>query len=378
MRRLIASFVLGWTLLLVANPGFAQPSLEEIPELSLLSGSPQHVPLLGQDATGQAIRYRATSSDELVAATVLEGNRSLRIRVANIGVMVFQLFDGRVPRATERIVALADGGFYDGVIFHRVIDNFVIQGGDPTGTGTGGSELGHFADQFHVDLQHNRTGLLSMAKAGDDSNDSQFFVTEGPQRHLDFNHTLFGILVRGEEVREAISSVDVDRVDRPVKDVVIESAESFIDEQNGVLMLKAPEGTSGAVDVTVTARNASGQEASRTFRVNVTPDTVNSPPFLADIPEIVTRVDTPVTYQLEALDVEGDTAKFLDQNSLSSNGLPVPVIAHPNLVHIVDFESGLLTINPTNGLTGSYPISVATAVSVNAVDYQVVTVVIEP
>jgi cyclophilin family peptidyl-prolyl cis-trans isomerase len=378
MKRRIASFGLGWGLLLAASSGFGQPSLEEIPELTLLSGSPLHVPLLGQDPSGEAIRFSATTSDELVTATVLEGNRSLRIHVANFGVMTFELFDGRAPRATHRIVELADGGFYNGMIFHRVIDDFVIQGGDPTGTGAGASGLGPFDDQFHVDLQHNRTGLISMAKAGDDSNDAQFFITEGPQRHLDFNHTIFGILVRGEDVREAISQVSVDSNDRPEEDVVIESAESFIDEQDGVLMLKAPEGATGSVDVTVTAQNASGLEASRTFRVNVTPDTVNSPPFLADIPEITTKVDTPVTYQLEAIDVEGDPAKFLDQNSMSGNGLPIPVIANPNLVHSVDFDTGLLTISPTNGLTGTHVLSVATAVSIDAVDYQVVTIVIEP
>ena len=69
--------------------------------------------------------------------------------------MVFQLFEGRAPRATEQIITLANDGFYDGIIFHRVIDEFVIQGGDPTGTGSGGSDLGDFDDQFHVDLQHN-------------------------------------------------------------------------------------------------------------------------------------------------------------------------------------------------------------------------------
>jgi cyclophilin family peptidyl-prolyl cis-trans isomerase len=81
----------------------------------------------------------------------------------------------------------------------------VIQGGDPTGTGSGGSPLGDFDDQFHVDLQHNRTGILSMAKSFDDTNDSQFFITEGAQRHLDFNHSIFGILVEGESVRQSIS-----------------------------------------------------------------------------------------------------------------------------------------------------------------------------
>ena len=378
MNGRLASTVLASGLVLAAVPGFGQPSLEKISEINMLSGSPLHIPLRGQDASGQAISYTATTSDEIVTAIVLESNRSLRIRVADFGEMVFELFDGRARRATDRITELADSGFYNGVIFHRVINNFVIQGGDPTGTGTGSSELPNFDDQFHVDLQHNRTGLLSMAKAADDSNNSQFFITEGPQRHLDFQQSILGILVRGEKVRDAISNVAIDEDERPLDKVVIETAESFVDEQQGVLMLKAPESTTGAVDVTVTARNPDGQEASRTFRVNVMPDTINSAPFLADISEIRIKVDTSTTYQLVAIDVEGDPASFLDQNSMSSNGLPVPVIAHQNLVHNVAFDSGLLTINPTNGLTGVYPISVATAVATSAVDYQIVTVVIDP
>lgn len=367
------------SLLGLAGAASSQPTLAPIGEQQLLSGSPLHVPLDGFGGEGAGLTFSVESSDPtLVAATVLEGRRSLRMTVAGFGTMVFHLFDARVPRATNHIAELADGGFYDGLIFHRVIDNFVIQGGDPTGTGTGNSDLGTFDDQFHVDLQHNRTGLLSMAKAGDDTNDSQFFVTEFAQRHLDFNHSIFGILVEGDEVREAISEVPVDANDKPVEDVRMTEVRTFEDAQNAVLMLKAPEGATGAVDVTVVVRNERGQEARETFRVNVVPDTFNTPPFLADIPEIVTKVNTTVTYQLEAIDVEGDPAKFLDQNGLSLNGFAVPVVAPSDLDYQVDFDSGLLTITPRNGLTGRQRISVGTAATLDAVDTQVVTVVIEP
>jgi len=366
-------------LVLVLLPAFAvaQPTLPSIGEVQLLGGSPLFLTL---DAEGEGpLTFSVQTSDALVTATVLADNRSLRMQVAGFGEMVFELFDFAARRVTDRIVELADSGFYDGVIFHRVIDNFVIQGGDPTGTGSGGSPLGEFDDQFHVDLQHNRTGILSMAKSFDDTNDSQFFITEGPQRHLDFNHSIFGILVEGESVREAISEVAVGAADRPVTNVAIESARSFVDEENAVVLLKAPEGATGAADVTVIVRNASGQETRQTFRVNVTPDTIDSPPFLADIPELTTRVDTPVSYQLQAIDVEDSiSARYLDQTGLASNGLAVPVQADPSLQYRVDFNTGLLTITPTNGLTGRQLITVATAVSVNAVDYQVVPVIIEP
>ena len=218
-----------------------------------------------------------------------------------------------------------------------------------------------------------------MAKSFDDTNDSQFFITEGPQRHLDFNHSIFGILVEGEAVRQSISAVPVGAEGRPATNVVIESARSFVDEENAVVLLKAPEGATGAADVTVVVRNESGQETRQTFRVNVTPDAIDSAPFLADIPELRTRVDTPVSYQLQAIDVEDSvSARYLDQTGLASNSLAVPVQANANLQYRVDFTTGLLTITPTSGLTGRQLLTVATGVSVTAVDYQVVVVVIEP
>ncbi len=371
-------FLPGLALVLVPATGFTQPTLPPIGDIQLLGGSPLFLAL---DAEEGPLTYSVQSSDPIVTATVLADNRSLRLRVAGFGEMVFELFDFAARRATDHIVQLSDSGFYDGVIFHRVIDNFVIQGGDPTGTGEGGSPLGNFDDQFHVDLQHNRTGILSMAKTFDDTNDSQFFITEGAQRRLDFNHSIFGILVEGESVRQAISAVPVGGAndDRPLTNVVIEQARSFIDEENAVVLLKAPEGTTGAADLTVVIRNAAGQETRQTVRVNVTPDNIDSAPFLADIPELRTRVDAPLSYQLQAIDAENDnSARFLDQSTLASNGLPVPVQANPNLQYSVDFISGLLTITPTNGLTGRHLISVATGASPRAVDYQVVPIVIEP
>ena len=364
--------------LVVSNPAAAQaPGLAPIADVTLLSGSPLHIPLDGFDPDGQALSFTATSNNVLVSTFITRGNRSLLISVADFGDMLFELFEKRAPRVTRRIVNLAQSGFYNGVIFHRVLDNFVIQGGDPTGTGSGGSTLGTFDDQFHVELQHNRTGLLSMAKTDDDTNDSQFFVTEGDARHLDFNHSIFGLLVEGEDVREAISGVPVGTGDRPITDVVMRSVQVVKDNQNAVLMLSAAEGTSGQATVTVTA-TGDGIQLIRTFQVTVSPDSVNSDPYLDGIPPITTQVDTPVTFQLQAIDVEGDAAQFLDEAALDSNGLPVPARAHTDLDYTVNFETGSVTVTPSNGLQGVHSITVATAAFATAVDYQVVPITIEP
>ena len=110
----------------IAATGFAQPRFRPIPESTLLAGSPLHVPLDGIDPSGQALTYTAVVSDPLVTATVVSGNRSIRIQVATYGTMVFQLFHSRVRRATNRIATLADSGFYNGVIFHRIINDFIM------------------------------------------------------------------------------------------------------------------------------------------------------------------------------------------------------------------------------------------------------------
>jgi cyclophilin family peptidyl-prolyl cis-trans isomerase len=361
-------------LALAAHPLLAAPALRPIPDTALLSGSPLHVPVQGLDPEGRPLVFEAVSSDEaLVSATLLEGNRSLRIVVQEFGTMTCVLFEGRVPRATQRIIELAESTYYDGLPFHIVIDGLAIQAGHADGSG---STLGPFDDQYHVDLQHNRGGVLSLAKRGDDSNDAQFFITEGPAREFDFDRTIFGLLVDGEQVREAISNVETSN-SQPIKPVTIESIDVFTDDQNAVLMLKSPEGATGTAQITVTTIDRDGVASRQSFRVDVTPDTINSPPFLADIPPLSTSPDTPITYQLQAVDVEGDASLFLDEVTLTNNGLVVPFVSSPDVDYSVGFETGLLTVTPLNGVTGLALLTVATGVVVDNVDYEVVQVRIE-
>lgn len=123
------------------------------------------------------------------------------------GTMAIELFADKVPQTVNNFVFLAREGYYDGVIFHRVIANFMAQGGDPTGSGRGGPGY-KFADEFHASLRHSKRGILSMANAGPNTNGSQFFITHGPTPHLDDRHAVFGQVIEGEDVLMSIPERD--------------------------------------------------------------------------------------------------------------------------------------------------------------------------
>lgn len=140
----------------------------------------------------------------------------------NSGTFTAELFEDRAPETAGNFIKLAESGFYDGVIFHRVIADFMIQGGDPNGTGTGGPGY-TIPDEFHPELRHDEPGVLSMANAGPDTGGSQFFITLAATPWLDDRHAVFGKVAGGMEVIEAISSMETGRNDRPVDEVRIES-----------------------------------------------------------------------------------------------------------------------------------------------------------
>lgn len=135
------------------------------------------------------------------------------------GTMVIELFADKTPVTVNNFVFLSREGFYDGVIFHRVIANFMAQGGDPTGTGRGGPGY-RFQDEFHPSLKHNKRGILSMANAGPGTNGSQFFITHLPTPHLDNRHTVFGEVVEGEDVLMSIPERDPMKVNSPAVKII--------------------------------------------------------------------------------------------------------------------------------------------------------------
>ena len=138
------------------------------------------------------------------------------------GDIVVELYADRAPLTVENFVNLARAGFYDGTTFHRVIRGFMAQGGDPTGTGTGGPGY-EFGDEFHPSLRHDGPGILSMANAGAGTNGSQFFITHGATPHLDDRHSVFGRVTEGMDVVEKIGKLGNARTEAPTEKIVIES-----------------------------------------------------------------------------------------------------------------------------------------------------------
>ena len=149
-----------------------------------------------------------------------EGENLSKVAVieTNMGTMEIELFEAKAPETVKNFVKLIEEGFYDGVIFHRIISGFMIQGGDPTGTGMGGPGY-KIDDEFHPDLKHDSKGILSMANAGPNTGGSQFFITLAPTPHLDNRHAVFGKLIKGEEILDKIGAVDTGPNDKPINEV---------------------------------------------------------------------------------------------------------------------------------------------------------------
>ena len=157
--------------------------------------------------------------------------------ITNEGSFTVRLHDTEAPKTVENFIGLAEGTkewtdprtnrkvtqpYYDGVVFHRVIDGFMIQGGDPLGQGIGGPGF-TFADEFHASLRHNKAGILSMANRGPNTNGGQFFITLAPTPHLDDKHSVFGEVSEGMDVVRRIGSAPTGERDRPLKDITIQT-----------------------------------------------------------------------------------------------------------------------------------------------------------
>lgn len=164
----------------------------------------------------------------LLSSTIMYYNHGGELFAMSNPIVILQTTQGNVeielmpdvaPKTCENFTKLVEKGYYDGIIFHRVIKEFMIQGGDPTGTGRGGESIWgrEFEDEFKRNVQFDKPGILAMANSGPNTNGSQFFITTTETPHLNMHHTIFGKVVSGYDVVEKIENVKTDRDDRPLE-----------------------------------------------------------------------------------------------------------------------------------------------------------------
>lgn len=304
-------------------------------------------PITAVDAdAGDELTYKVTSNNPKILVRVKTGNPTLRFTVnygaAQPGVMEFLLFREWTPLTNGFIGGFAQSGFYDNVKFHRVIKNFVIQGGDPLGTGTGGpgmtggdpSTAFKFENEFLPGLEFTGRGQLAMANSGyaSDStgtNGSQFFVTleqlhvptSVHQLSLDFKHTIFGQMIRGWDVLDAIANLPVDSNDKPTPDVVITSAVVEPNVRDAVLMISATGRVLPAAPatITVTADDGHGGKSTKSFTVSAVDDGANSPPVLQNLAPLTVAKETQLDFPLKTFDLEADYL-FVNHGLLGTGG----------------------------------------------------------
>ena len=363
-------------------PTSTAPQIAAIADTELLVGSPKFIALDGYDPNGGELTYTVSSDNADVTASIVTGNRSIRVSTRNdvdasggdYGDMVFMLFESEAPLATGRVIELAEDGFYDDLAFHRVLDGFAVQGGSPNGDGVGGSTLPDFDDEFHPDLQHNQAGLLSLAKSSDDTNNSQFFITDGENtstlRNLDFNHTVFGLLVEGGSTLDAVSSVAVQQaqnsseISSPVNPIRMDTVEVFNDTENGVLMLEAADGATGTANITVTVTDASGATTDITFSVDLEDDTVNGRPYLGPVPDVGPVTEDSVSFQLTSVDVEGDDVQYSVRTTTNATATVDDAGSSPSTWRMTSLaRSPLRSVCTGRNTTSPTPTSSVTATS---------------
>ncbi|MCA9200557.1 MAG: peptidylprolyl isomerase, partial [Planctomycetales bacterium] len=324
-----------------------EPWFAEINDIALSSGSPRHIAIDAFDPNSDALRFEVRVDNPDVSASVLAGNRSLQLNLAGYGSMTFQLFEQRVPLITAQIASLVEAGHYDGLEIFK-INSQLIQTGDVRDLGMGHSDVGPVDDQFHPDLQHNQPGVLSMAKLIDDANDAQFFITNTPQRHYDFHNSIFGQLTDGDDIRQSVVAATTHVGGFSQYGMEITSAHIMNDQENGLLMLSAPEDYQGTATVTVTAFDSDGNSFSRSFAVQIQPDEYNSGPYLIDTPESITVPQSGGALTLNSFDVEGDAVRY---SARTTSNVAMDVT--------VDAVSGRIEVHPPAGFVGTVMLEVA-------------------
>jgi len=350
-------------------------ALANLSAVDMATGKDQLIALTGSDTGNLPISYTAQSSNANVTASVVTGGQSWKLNISGVdgnnqaftGDVIIRLFEDLAPTATQRIIGLTTSGFYNGLTFHRVINNFMIQGGDPNGNGSGGSPLPDFSDEYVRQNTFTSRGVLASANSGDDTNNSQFFIVDndiplsGMPQHLNFNHTIFGLVTAGQDIySKAISTTTTGNngnpANRPITNVVINTASIITDTAHGVLRVSSAAGFTGSSTITVTATNGQSgalNTVQKSVTLNVAADIdgngqpINDRPFLGPITNQSTNEDTQLTFTVNATDLENDNLTFVVRDASNFANQPANVAATVTVTPASGNTPALATIKLT-------------------------------
>jgi cyclophilin family peptidyl-prolyl cis-trans isomerase len=341
VRHAVFMFALGQSAL-------AAPVIDPIGNVILPAGKSLIIPVTAISPNGRPLTFTATSSTNRIIVQVHTNNpfwkmtvvqaapadapgafqtsfRGVTETVTNIGDMTFMLFRDIAPHSVDVIQGFTMSGLYtSNTIFHRVVPGFVIQGGDPSTNGSGGPVF-RYDDEFNPNALFSGNGQLALANSGKDTDGSQFFVTSGPQRALDFGYTIFGQLLRGFNVLTNVIKTPADTNSRPLADVIITRASLVPDNFDTVLTLIGTNRTGITGTIKVVADDGAGGRVTNSFTATTAIDSsTNNQPFL--YPNTVTNLVGPVnvtlTNFLNAIGLEGESLywfpQFADQPSFNA------------------------------------------------------------
>ena len=380
----------GWCILRVllsfgafAFPVLAAPVIDSIPDAGIPAGKTLIMPITAGSPNGRPLTFTATSSTNRITVEIHTNNpfwkmsvvqaaagnppgafptpfRGGVVTVTNIGDMTFMLFRDLTPHTVDVIQGLTAGGLYtSNTIFHRVVPGFVIQGGDPNTNGSGGPVF-RFDDEFNPRAIFSGNGQLAMANSGKDTDGSQFFITSGPQRFLDFGYTLFGQLVRGFNVLTNVINTPADTNSRPLADVIITRASFVPDNFDTVLTLAGTNAVGVTGTIRVVADDGAGGRTTNSFTATTVTDTQNEPPFLypATVTNLVAPMNSRLTNIVSGLDLESNALFWavgvLDLNATNSsfsivNGqLQMIIVPNTNYIGAASFA---IRVGPNSSLT---------------------------
>lgn len=341
-------------------------TIADITDQQLFTDRPLFIPVTVTNTPSGPVTTTVSSSNSNLTAEVVSSGRSISFDVtgkdnlgANFsGTLTLRLFENVAPQATGTIISLINSDFYDNKLFHRIIDGFMIQGGSPTGNGVGGSSLPDVDDEFNKEYTFASGGLLAMANAGDDNNNSQFFITDIDQTllnrpsYLNFNHSIVGILTDGFDLYQKIITTPVNG-QTPVTNVTITNAKVFTDTENAVIKLTPKSGWDGKASIQVEANDGVGAPVQDTFIVTGVAypngpksgsQTPNDNPFLNAIANPNTTIATPVTVNVTATDLQNDPLTFT-MSATGANASKVSINSASN-------STGKFTVTPVAGFTG--------------------------